>query len=168
MTSFSCCARHGNSGRLLFDIWNCVNGGWFRGQQVIRNAALAQRNNKPSMEDLMQIGAMCCTLSCRHAGSPRCDTVGRWRNVLTAALGAAGLSATGMAFAVDPEVVDPNLKVRTVVSGLTQPTSMAFLAAGDLLVLEKPTGKVQRVRNDIIDSTVLDLAVNSASERGLL
>ena len=67
-----------------------------------------------------------------------------------------------------PTVVDPNLAVRTVVSGLVQPTSMAFLGANDFLVLEKASGKVQRVVNGAIHSTVLDLAVNSGSERGLL
>ncbi|MEO7600022.1 MAG: PQQ-dependent sugar dehydrogenase [Opitutus sp.] len=66
------------------------------------------------------------------------------------------------------QMVDPNLRVRTVVSGLNTPTSMAFLGWNDLLVLEKGTGKVQHVVNGVIQSTVLDLAVNSASERGLL
>ena len=70
--------------------------------------------------------------------------------------------------AVDPTVLDPNLDVRTVVVGLNQPTSMAFLGPNDILVLEKSTGKVHRVVNGVIQSTVLDLAVNSASERGLL
>ena len=67
-----------------------------------------------------------------------------------------------------PSLVDPNLRVRTLVENLDQPTSMAFLAANDLLVLEKATGKVQRVTNGVMTSTPLDLAVNSASERGLL
>jgi aldose sugar dehydrogenase len=67
-----------------------------------------------------------------------------------------------------PAVVDPDLAVRTVVSGLDQPTSIAFLGPNDMLVLEKATGKVQRVVNGAVQSTVLDLAVNSASERGLL
>jgi glucose/arabinose dehydrogenase len=66
-----------------------------------------------------------------------------------------------------PVMLDPNLGVRTVVTGLNQPTSVAFLGANDMLVLEKATGKVQRVMNGVT-STVLDLAVNSASERGLL
>jgi len=65
-------------------------------------------------------------------------------------------------------MVDPNLKVTTVVSGLDQPTSMAFLGDGDFLVLEKATGKVQHVVHGAIAGTALDLAVNSASERGLL
>jgi aldose sugar dehydrogenase len=67
-----------------------------------------------------------------------------------------------------PTMVDPNLHVTPVVIGLNQPTSMVFLGANDFLVLEKATGKVQHVINGVLSSTVLDLAVNSASERGLL
>lgn len=67
-----------------------------------------------------------------------------------------------------PVMEDPNLAVRTVVSGLTEPTGIAFLRRNDFLVLEKSTGKVKRVVNGVVQSTVLDLAVNSFSERGLL
>jgi uncharacterized repeat protein (TIGR01451 family) len=67
-----------------------------------------------------------------------------------------------------PSMLDPNLSVKTVVTGLSQPTSMAFIGNNDFFVLEKNTGKVQRVTNGAVQSTVLDLAVNSASERGLL
>jgi glucose/arabinose dehydrogenase len=67
-----------------------------------------------------------------------------------------------------PSVVDPNLGVRTAASGLDQPISLAFLGPNDMLVLEKATGKVQRVVDGVVQSTVLDLAVNSGSERGLL
>jgi len=66
-----------------------------------------------------------------------------------------------------PSVVDPGLGVRTVASGLIQPTSMAFVG-GDMLVLEKGTGRVRRVSGGVVTGTVLDLAVNSAAERGLL
>jgi aldose sugar dehydrogenase len=66
-----------------------------------------------------------------------------------------------------PHVVDPNLDVRTVVSGLVTPTTMAFIGPNDFLVAEKNTGRVRRV-NDDGTTTVLDLAVNFASERGLL
>ena len=61
-----------------------------------------------------------------------------------------------------------NLGVRTVVTGLNQPTSMAFIGADDFLILEKPTGRVLRVKNGQVQGPVLDLAVNNASERGLL
>src|SRR6266550_3206696 len=67
-----------------------------------------------------------------------------------------------------PSLVDPNLRVRTVVENLDQPTTMAFLGANDFFVLEKATGQVKRVVNGVVQSTVLDLAVNSGSERGLL
>jgi aldose sugar dehydrogenase len=67
-----------------------------------------------------------------------------------------------------PTVLDQNLEVRTVVNGLITPISMAFLSANDILVLEKNTGRVHRIVDGNIQSTVLDLAVNFASERGLL
>ena len=67
-----------------------------------------------------------------------------------------------------PSLVDPNLRVRTVVENLDQPTSMAFLGPNDFFVLEKATGQVKRVVNGVVQSTVLDLAVNNGSERGLL
>jgi aldose sugar dehydrogenase len=85
--------------------------------------------------------------------------------VLGAVLATAFLPARA---AAAPTVVDPNLAVRTAASGLDQPISIAFLGPNDMLVLEKATGKVQRVVNGVVQSTVLDLAVNSASERGLL
>jgi glucose/arabinose dehydrogenase len=65
-------------------------------------------------------------------------------------------------------VLDPDLAVRTVVTGLTTPTSMAFLGDDDFLVLQKNTGEVKRVVDGAVLGTVLDLGVNFASERGLL
>jgi len=67
-----------------------------------------------------------------------------------------------------PRLVDPNLGVRAITTNLVQPTTMAFIGRDDILVLEKASGKVQRIVNGILTSTVLDLPVNSASERGLL
>ncbi len=67
-----------------------------------------------------------------------------------------------------PNMVDPSLDVRTVFSGLDQPTTLAFLGTNDFFVLEKGTGKIKRIVNGALHSTVLDLPVNSASERGLL
>ncbi len=67
-----------------------------------------------------------------------------------------------------PHMLDSRLGVRTVVSGLTTPTSLAFLGPNDFFVIEKNTGRVQRVVNGAVAGSVLDLAVNSASERGLL
>jgi aldose sugar dehydrogenase len=93
----------------------------------------------------------------------------RFFRLLALAVGAALVTAFVPARAhAAPSVVDPNLAVRTAASGLDQPISMAFIGQNDMLVLEKATGKVQRVVNGVVQSTVLDLPVNSASERGLL
>jgi aldose sugar dehydrogenase len=78
------------------------------------------------------------------------------------------LVGSAQAQPLGPEMLDPRLDVRTVVEGLVTPTSLAFLGENDMLVLEKQTGRVQRVVNGAIQSTVLDLAVNNFSERGLL
>jgi aldose sugar dehydrogenase len=67
-----------------------------------------------------------------------------------------------------PQLLDRNLVVRTVVSDMITPIAVAFIGPSDLLVLEKNTGRVQRVVDGALQGTVLDLAVNSASERGLL
>jgi len=77
-----------------------------------------------------------------------------------------------------PAMLDPSLKVTTVVSGLNQPTSMVFLGSNNFLVLEKATGKVQHVVGGAPaaspqfitpgGATLQNLPVNNASERGLL
>src|SRR6266511_1304240 len=67
-----------------------------------------------------------------------------------------------------PTMLHPKLAVRTVASGLITPTSLAFLGPNDMFVLEKNTGRVLRVVEGVIGPSVLDLAVNFASERGLL
>ena len=92
----------------------------------------------------------------------------RHSGICPAVSAAIVLSMGVQAQSVTPTVVDRNLAVRTVVAGLDTPTTMAFLGPGDFLVLEKGTGQVKRVVDGVITTTVLDLAVNSASERGLL
>jgi aldose sugar dehydrogenase len=67
-----------------------------------------------------------------------------------------------------PEMLVPTLTVRPVVGGLEFPIAMAFLGDNDFLVLEKDTGRVKRVVDGVVTSTVLDVGVNSSSERGLL
>jgi glucose/arabinose dehydrogenase len=65
---------------------------------------------------------------------------------------------------------DPNLKVETVVTGLSSPTSMAFIDNNNILVLEKG-GQVRLVSNGVLQSKP-DLQVSAGnpteSERGLL
>lgn len=92
---------------------------------------------------------------------------------LVGVLAVAGLppplsTTAARAQAGGPIILHPNLEVRPVATGLITPTSIAFLGADDILVLEKNTGRVQRVVNGTVQGTVLDLAVNFASERGLL
>ncbi len=66
-------------------------------------------------------------------------------------------------------VTDPNLSVSTVVTGLSQPTTMAFVGPGDILVLQKANGQVRRVLNGVLQpGFILDFPVNAESERGLL
>jgi aldose sugar dehydrogenase len=64
---------------------------------------------------------------------------------------------------------DPLLKVEQLVSGLDSPTAMAFIAPDDILVLQKNDGQVRRVLGGVLQpSPVRDVAVDHASERGLL
>lgn len=69
-----------------------------------------------------------------------------------------------------PALLDANLQVSTVIStGISQPIGIVFLSANDFLVLEKGSGQIKRVTSGVLQpNPVLDLAVNSASERGLL
>src|SRR4051812_8074095 len=89
------------------------------------------------------------------------------RVALAAALSALALSASAQAQTPAPSVVDPKLAVEPVVTGLAQPVQLEFVGDDDFFVLEKSTGIVKRVK-DGTATPVLDLAVNSNSERGLL
>ena len=67
-----------------------------------------------------------------------------------------------------PQISDPQLKVDIVAKGLASPTTMAFLNETDILVLEKD-GNVRRVTNGMLqDKPVLQVKVQTESERGLL
>jgi glucose/arabinose dehydrogenase len=66
-------------------------------------------------------------------------------------------------------VLDPAVQVEVVVTGLSQPTTMAFIGNGDFLILQKADGRVRRVIGNVLQAgAVLDVAVDSNSERGLL
>jgi glucose/arabinose dehydrogenase len=81
---------------------------------------------------------------------------------------AAGMGSPSAAQSTGPVMLHPRLGVRPVAQGLSLPTTMAFLGPADMLVLEKNTGLVKRVVSGAVQGTVLDLAVNFGSERGLL
>lgn len=66
-------------------------------------------------------------------------------------------------------LVDSNLSVQAVVTGLNVPTGIAFLPNGnDAFVIQKNDGQVRLIRNGAVAQTVLDLPVANNSERGLL
>ena len=66
-----------------------------------------------------------------------------------------------------PSMTDPNLLVGALITNLTTPIGIAFPAPNQYFFIEKNTGKVMYLANGSL-TTVLDLAVNNASERGLL
>jgi glucose/arabinose dehydrogenase len=68
-------------------------------------------------------------------------------------------------------LIDPSLKVETIFKdGLKGPTTgMAFLGPNDILVLEKNTGKVQRILNgNLQENPLLQVNVGTQVELGLL
>ena len=68
-----------------------------------------------------------------------------------------------------PQMTDPELGAAIAADGLDQPTGLAFMSAGDYLVIEKASGNVKRVQAGAVEAEpVLDLAVNFFDERGLL
>ena len=66
-------------------------------------------------------------------------------------------------------VRDSSLKVEQLVSGLSKPTTMAFVGPNDILVLQKNDGRVRRVIDGVLQpGHVIDVHVDNSSERGLL
>ena len=90
--------------------------------------------------------------------------------LLPVLLGSA--SPLALADAIPVQILDPSLQVTTYIGntqGLSQPIGIAFIGPGDALIIEKGSGQVKRAINGVVVPTpVLDLPVNSASERGLL
>src|SRR6185369_16366384 len=87
--------------------------------------------------------------------------------ILAAAFFIAGIASADTTPLV---ILDPNLQVTTYVgAGINQPIGIVFIGPNDAFVLEKASGQVKRVIGGVVQPTpVLDLAVNSNSERGLL
>lgn len=94
---------------------------------------------------------------------------------ISCALG-AGFLTVGL-FRTDPacadtvpvSLLDSNLQVSIMASGLSQPMGVVFLSPGTAFVPEKASGQVKMIVGGVVQAApVLDLAVNAASERGLL
>lgn len=104
----------------------------------------------------------------RPGSLPRISGSAGW---LAGALALSGLLAgSARGDSIPVQVLDPNLQVTTVLnSGITQPIGIVFLNASQYFVLEKASGQVKLVNGGVVQpAPVLDLPVNSASERGLL
>jgi glucose/arabinose dehydrogenase len=71
-----------------------------------------------------------------------------------------------------PYVEDKNLEVELVAKNISKPTSMAFLAQDDILVLEKNNGTIQRIINGVLlPEPIMDVSVggfNKSIETGML
>lgn len=68
-----------------------------------------------------------------------------------------------------PLIHDDDMTVQVVFEGLKFPTSMAFLGADDILVLEKNEGTVKRIVNgQMLPEPLLKVDVSTISERGML
>src|SRR5919112_3814884 len=64
---------------------------------------------------------------------------------------------------------DDDLTIELVDKGLDNPTTMAFLDVGEMLVLEKNSGTVRKImENEILEEPLLEVNVASYVERGLL
>lgn len=90
---------------------------------------------------------------------------------LIAAIALGGFAANNVyADSIPATIMDPALQVSNFIdAGITQPIGIVFLAQDDALILEKASGQIKRVINGVLQAApVLDLAVNSNSERGLL
>jgi len=72
----------------------------------------------------------------------------------------------------EPTIKDPLIKVELIVSGLSSPTSMAFVDSQNILVLEKNSGEVRLISNgELKEDPILKLDVDSTTLtccRGLL
>lgn len=65
-----------------------------------------------------------------------------------------------------PVIVDPNLTVVPVVTGLHWPSNMVFLGDNDILVLENKVGKVHRIINGSLSpQPLIDVNVANYSDR---
>ena len=88
---------------------------------------------------------------------------------LLCALACAPLLTLSAAWAKNPMVDDPSLRISTYLDGLSQPTGMRFFGSNEGFVIERASGQVQFFNAPgAIASTALTLNVQSDGERGLL
>ncbi len=61
---------------------------------------------------------------------------------------------------------DTRMRIETWATGLKYPTAFAFVGPDEVLVFEKDTGRVRRVKGGVLKNIALDLNIDQASERG--
>ena len=74
----------------------------------------------------------------------------------------------GIQAQTQPSVLNPKFQVERIFAGNFEPSSMAFLGADDVLVLDRDEGKVFRVTHGIQSGPLLDVNVATDGYRGLL
>ncbi len=139
-------------------VWPGSAGRWWWISSISRSARAAAAETAGALAAPKDCGAMmaACPAPKSKAGGP-----GRAWALLTVVAAAAWPGV-----ALTQTVNSERLAVDAYITGLQAPTGMVFLADEDLLVIEKNTGRVRRARNGVIEATVLDLSVSTASERG--
>jgi len=146
-------------------------------QRVLRERDVAWRCRARSPRSSGRIATRLFDIALGEGDGAQRVCLERRSMMRTAILAAAQVASAGIlmgALSSYPTVtqaqslIDPSLAVVTVAGGLSQPIAMAFIGPDDVLVTEKASGQVKRVTNGVIQEVVLDLAVNSNSERGLL
>jgi len=110
---------------------------------------------------MLVVGACGATNQPSSSSAPGSPTV-------TPAPGASDQPPSSTEPSAGPVMTDTSLGVEVAASGLTEPTALAFIGAGDFFVTEKSTGQVHHVIDGQVSEPVVDLAVNFFDERGLL
>ena len=78
------------------------------------------------------------------------------------------ISTIGIQAQTQPSVLNPKFQVERIFAGDFEPSSMVFLGADDVLVLDREEGKVFRVTHGIQSGPLLDVNVATYGYRGLL
>ncbi|MEP6577200.1 MAG: PQQ-dependent sugar dehydrogenase [Nitrososphaerota archaeon] len=68
----------------------------------------------------------------------------------------------------EPITINPKFVVEKIFTGHFEPSSMAFLSADDLIVLDRDEGKVFRITDGVQSQPLLDVNVATSGYRGLL